>query len=172
MRKEKEYLLEEIADSIPQGSNLVLVNYGKMEPNKAHEFRRRISKAGGDYLVVKKRIFRKAAETKGMNIDISNLKGNVGFVVANEGFLEATKELYNFRNDNKDLIEVLGGHYEGSFCSASQVEMISKLPNLAEMRAQFLGTLEAPLSHTLGTIEAILTSVVYCLDNKAKDQQS
>lgn len=31
MRKEKEYLLEEIADSIPQGSNLVLVNYGKME---------------------------------------------------------------------------------------------------------------------------------------------
>jgi large subunit ribosomal protein L10 len=172
MRKEKEYLLEEIADSIPQGSNLVLVCYGKMEPNQTHDFRRRISKAGGNYLVVKKRIFRKAAETKGMKIDISHLKGNVGFVVAKENFLEATKELYTFRSENKDTLEVLGGHFEGSFCSPSQVEMISKLPSLPEMRAQFLGTLEAPLSHTLGVVEAILTSVIYCLDNKAKDQQS
>ncbi len=172
MRKEKEYLLEEIADSIPQGSNLVLVNYGKMEPNQTHDFRRRISKAGGNYLVVKKRIFRKAAETKGMKIDISHLKGNVGFVVAKENFLEATKELYTFRSENKDALEVLGGHFEGSFCSPSQVEMISKLPSLPEMRAQFLGTLEAPLSHTLGVVEAILTSIIYCLDNKAKDQQS
>ena len=56
MRKEKEYLLEEIADAIPQGSNLVLVNYGKMAPNTAHSFRRKIAKAGGRYLVVKKRI--------------------------------------------------------------------------------------------------------------------
>jgi len=143
-----------------------------MEPNQTHEFRRRISKAGGRYLVVKKRIFRKAAETKGMKIDISHLKGNVGFVVATGNFLETTKELYNFKSDNKDLLEVLGGHYEGSFCSPSQVEMISKLPSLPEMRAQFLGTLEAPLSHTLGVVEAILTSVIYCLDNKAKDQQS
>jgi large subunit ribosomal protein L10 len=143
-----------------------------MEPNKTHDFRRRISKVGGRYLVVKKRIFRKAAETKGMKIDISHLKGNVGFVVATDNFLETTKELYNFKSDNKDLLEVLGGHYEGSFCSSSQVEMISKLPSLPEMRAQFLGTLEAPLSHTLGVVEAILTSVIYCLDNKAKDQQS
>lgn len=107
-----------------------------------------------------------------MKIDISHLKGNVGFVVATDNFLETTKELYNFKSDNKDLLEVLGGHYEGSFCSSSQVEMISKLPSLPEMRAQFLGTLEAPLSHTLGVVEAILTSVIYCLDNKAKDQQS
>ncbi|MFZ4773515.1 MAG: 50S ribosomal protein L10 [Chlamydiia bacterium] len=172
MRKEKEYLLEEIADFIPQGSNLVLINYGKMEPNVAQKFRKRISGKGGRYLVVKKRIFRKAAEIKGMKIDISHLKGHVGFVVAKDHFLETTKELYNFRTENKDLIEVLGGHYEGSFCSSSQVEMISKLPSLDEMRAQFLGTLEAPLSHTLGAIEAIITSVIYCLDNKAKDQQS
>ncbi len=172
MRKEKEYLLEEIADAIPQGSNLVLVNYGKMAPNTAHNFRRKIAKAGGRYLVVKKRIFRKAAEIKGMKIDISLLKGHVGFVISKDNFVEATKELYNFRTDHKDLIEVLGGHFEGSYCSSSQVEMISKLPSLPEMRAQFLGTLEAPLSHTLGAIEAILTSVIYCLDNKTKDQQS
>jgi large subunit ribosomal protein L10 len=50
------------------------------------------------------------------------------------------------------------------------VELISKLPTLLEMRAQFLGLLEAPMTQTLGTIQAMLTSVIYCLDNKAKKE--
>jgi large subunit ribosomal protein L10 len=37
-----------------------------------------------------------------------------------------------------------------------------------------LAVLEAPLSQTLAVMEALLSSVVYCLDNKAKqdDQKS
>ena len=54
-----------------------------------------------------------------------------------------------------------------AFCSASDVEQISKLPSKEEMRAQFLGTLEAPLSQTLGVIEALLTTVMHCLENKS-----
>jgi large subunit ribosomal protein L10 len=36
------------------------------------------------------------------------------------------------------------------------------------MRAQFLGLLEAVPAQTLGVMDALLTSVVYCLDNKSK----
>ena len=38
-----------------------------------------------------------------------------------------------------------------------------------EMRAQFLGLLEAPLAQTLAVMDAVLSSVVYCLDNKSKE---
>jgi large subunit ribosomal protein L10 len=57
-------------------------------------------------------------------------------------------------------------------CSASDVEQISKLPGKDEMRSQFLGTLEAPLAQTLSVLEALLTSVMYCLENKSQANNS
>jgi large subunit ribosomal protein L10 len=36
------------------------------------------------------------------------------------------------------------------------------------MRAQLLGTFEAPMSQTLAVVEAILCSVLHCLENKAQ----
>lgn len=171
MRREKGYLLEEINNRIFEGSGLVLVRYGTMKANQANDFRLKLRKAGGTYFVAKKRMLKKAAAEKGMNFDISLLRGNVGFIVAEENFLEATKALYAYKSETKDLIEVLGGHFDGQVCNATQMEAVSKLPTLPELRAQFLATLEAPMATTLSVMEAVLTSVIYCLDNKAKDQK-
>ena len=50
---------------------------------------------------------------------------------------------------------------------------MSKLPSKDEMRAQFLGTLEAPMAQTLAVMDALLTSVVHCLNNKVQlDEQN
>ena len=57
-----------------------------------------------------------------------------------------------------------------NFIQASDVERLSKLPSKDEMRAQFLSVLEAPMSQTLAVMEALLTSVPYCLDNKCKQE--
>jgi large subunit ribosomal protein L10 len=50
--------------------------------------------------------------------------------------------------------------------NAADVEIMSQLPSKDVMRAQFLGLLEAPMAQTLAVMEALISSVVYCLDNK------
>ena len=64
----------------------------------------------------------------------------------------------------------MGGRFEGRMYAADQMVKLSTLPSKDEMRAQLLATLEAPMAQTLAVMEAVLSSVVYCLQNKSEQQ--
>lgn len=168
MRQEKQLLLDEIRDKIAGSKAMILTSYKRLQPNKSAEFRFNLSQTGGSLEVVKKRLLVKAAEAQGIALDPALLQGHIAVVFADTDPIQTTKVIYRFRQENEDLLEVVGGRFEGAVCSAADVEQISKLPSKDEMRAQFLGTLEAPMSQTLAVVEALLTSVMHCLENKAE----
>lgn len=170
MIKEKQLLLDEITQKIDPSVGFILTSYSTINANAMADFREKLVSAGGSFFAVKKRVFRKAAQAMDLKYELGELEGHLGLVVVEGSFLDATKALCAFSGENKEAIKILGGHFEGKKCSAGDVEQISKLPNQAEMRAQFLGLLEAPMSQTLATLEAIITSVIYCLDNKTKKE--
>ena len=166
MRQEKTLLLQEIKDKIDSSQALVLATYERMNPNLAANFRMDVAKTGGSFEVVKKRVLIKAAEEAGITLDRADLKGHIGVVFAENDPVETTKCVYKFSKDNKDTLVVLGGRFEGSLCSETDLKLISELPSQDEMRSQFIGTLEAPMTQTLGAIDALLCSVIHCLENK------
>ena len=70
MRKEKQFLLDEIKDKIDAiQSDSSLTKYERVNPNMAADFRVALVKSGGDFEVVRKRIFVKAAQAAGITID-------------------------------------------------------------------------------------------------------
>ncbi len=170
MRQEKQFLLDDIKEKIAGSKALIYASYQRLSPNMAATFRTGLAKSGGMLEVVKKRILLKAAKEAGLELDPSSMRGHIAIVVANEDPVQTTKLLYQFCQQNENVLQVLGGQFEGALCSAEDVEQISKLPSKDEMRAQFLGTLEAPLAQTLAVFEALLSSVVYCLDNKVSKE--
>ncbi len=172
MRPEKQFLLDDIKDRIAGSKAIVLASYKQLEPNASAAFRTNLAKVGGSLEVVKKRVLVKAAQVAGVALDPALLQGHIAVVFANEDPVQTTKVVYQFCKENQEVLEVIGGRFEGTLCSASDVEQISKLPSKDEMRAQFLGTLEAPLSQTLAVIEALLTSVMHCLENKSTQSNS
>lgn len=167
MRAEKELLLEEIRDEIV-GSEMVLVmNYQAMTANQTAGLRDELAKAGSSLLGVKKRVFLKVAKDAHITLSKEDLTGHVALVVAQENSVEVTKSIYSFMKANEGKVGILGGQFQGNSCTTADFEKISKLPSLNEMRAMLLGTLEAPMSQTLAVMEALLTSVPHCLENKA-----
>lgn len=172
MRPEKQLLLNEIKEKIAGSKAIVIASYKRLEPNAAYLFRTNLAKTGGNLEVVKKRVLIKAAQVAGVAIDPAQLQGHIAVVFANEDPIQTTKTVYQFCKENEEVLKVIGGRFEGSICSAQDVELIAKLPSKDEMRSQFLGTLEAPLSQTLSVIEALLTSVLYCFDNKSQQTNS
>jgi len=168
MRAEKTLLLDEIREKIDGAKALVLASYAKLEPNLAAEFRTALRKQGGGVEVVKKRILVKAAKESGVTLDVNTLDGHIALFYAGEDPVATTKTIFNFTKDNEDLLKILGGRFEGQMCSAADVVQIAKLPSKDEMRAQFLGLLEAPMSQTLATMDALLTCVLHCLANKSE----
>ncbi len=166
MRPEKQLLLDEIKHKIVGSKAIVLASYKRLAPNAAATFRVNLAKTGGSLEVVKKRVLVKAAKAADVALDPALLQGHIAVVFADQDPIQTAKVVYQFRRENDEVLDVIGGRFEGTFCSASDVEQISKLPSKDEMRAQLLGTLEAPLSQTLSVIQALLTSVMYCLENK------
>lgn len=171
MRHEKQLLLDEIKNKIADSKSFILTRYIKMKANSAWDFRGNIVKVGGDYEVVRKRILIKAAAEAGIHLDINNLEGHIGVVFPGSDPIEATKVVFQYGQGNDKSIEVIGAHLDGRLYLAKDVERLSKLPGKNEMRSQLLGLFEAPMSQTLAVMEALLTSVIYCLDNKGKEEK-
>ncbi|WP_068469693.1 50S ribosomal protein L10 [Candidatus Protochlamydia phocaeensis] len=171
MRPEKELLKQEIKDKIERSPSFVIMHYAGLTANMANDFRRQIGKMGGDIEVVRKRVLLKAAEDAGIELDLSTLTGHIGLVFLGQDPIETTKMVFKFSQEREKAIQVLGGRFDGQLYAAADVEKLSTLPSKNEMRAQFLSTLEAPMAQTLAVVEALLASVAYCLDNKAKQSE-
>jgi len=172
MRKEKQLLLDEIKEQIEKSQSLIVTQYHRIAPNLSWDFRSELKKNGGNYEIVKKRVFAKAAKEAGLDIPEDSLSGHIGLVLADDDGIGATKAVYEFAKDNKGVLDVLCGFYENEFHSKEQVETLSKLPSKNEMRAQLLGLFEAPMAQTLSTMDSLLTSVIHCLENKSQKEEN
>lgn len=168
MRPEKQFLLDEIKEKIDESKALVFAKYQGLDPNLTSKFRFLLTKKGGSYKVVRKRILIKAAQGSGFTFQTGDLQGHIGVIFIDQDPVDVTKVVCQFQDENKEKFQVLGGRFEGKACSAQDITEISKLPSQDEMRSQFLATLEAPLSQTLAVMEALLTSVMHCLENKSQ----
>ncbi len=172
MKAEKQFLLDEIKEKLDASKAFVLTNYKGFDANNNAEFRSSLIKTGGDFEVVKKRVFIKAASEAGIEINKDDLEGHLAVVFAAEDPITTTKALFKFSKDHKNTLSVIGGHFDGKYASKDEVKQISELPSMDEMRAQFVGLLQAPMSQTLGVMNALMTSVMCCLDQKAKKEES
>ena len=167
MKQEKQLLLDEIKNQIASSAGFVLTQYSAMSANKANEFRKEMAKIGAHFEVVKKRVFIKAADQLDLKFDLDALSGHVGVVIAANDLLEATKAVIKFSDGGGAAFGLLGGLFDGLIVSAEEAVQLSKLPSKDVMRAEFLGLLEAPMASMLGVVDAALTSVIHCLNNKA-----
>lgn len=170
MRQEKHFLLDEVKQQIDGSKgSFVIMQYVGLTANKATEFRRQVRKNGGNVEFMRKRILKKAAADSGIELDIAALPGHIGMVYTGEDPIEMTKLVIKFGQENSKMVNVIGGRFDGQLYHAADVERLSKLPGRDGMRAELLGLFEAPMAQTLAVIEALLSSVVYCLDNKSKE---
>lgn len=169
MKAEKQLLKEEIKSKLAQygDSFAVLQNLG-LTANAAGEFRGAVATLGGNLYVMRKRVLAKIAEDLGISLDLSALTGHVGMVFLGENPLDTVKAVIKYGQENK-TVEVLGLRYEGQLYFGPDAKKIAELPTKDEMRAQLLSVFEAPMAQTLAVMDAVLASVVYCLDNKAKE---
>lgn len=172
MRHEKQFLLNEVKGQFKHSDSFVIMRYSGVKANTANTFRRELAESGGCLEIVRKRLLIKAAESLGISLDLATLPGHIGLVFTGKDPIETTKTVFKYGQLPGHVIEVVGGRFEGKLYSGADVEMLSKLPSKDEMRAQFLGILEAPMAQTLAVMDAILSSVVYCLENKCQQEDA
>jgi large subunit ribosomal protein L10 len=155
MRKEKPLLLEGIKDLIDASQAMIVTRYTRLEPNVSWQFREAIAKKGSTFEVVPKRVFLKAATLSGVKLDEALMQGHVGVVFVNQADAMApAKAMFEFSEANGQIFEVLCGSIEGKIVPGSELEMLSKLPGIDEMRSTMIALFTSPMSQMLSVVEA------------------
>ena len=169
MRKEKELLLNEIKDKIDASTAMIVASYDKLEPNKSWQLRELLNKSGSLFEVVRKRVFVKAAEKAGVKIDASLLSGHIGVVFVNQpDAMAPAKVVFKFSQENGKIIRVLCGQIEGKMMPGAEVEMLSQLPGMDEMRAIMIGLFTSPMSQMLSVLEAFIADRSSVIEQKSE----
>ncbi len=168
MRQEKQLLLDEVKGMIEHYGSFVIMNYANVNANQVSGFRRQIAELGGDVQMINKRILVKASQGAGLELDVDALPGHIGLVFAGTDALQTAKAVLKFGKDTNNSVSIVGGRFEGQLYNGPQVVQLSALPGKDEMRAQLLSVLIAPMQQTLGVMDSMLCSILYCLENKSK----
>jgi len=169
MRKEKTLLLEEIREKIDASAAMIITRYEKLEPNISWQLRSELAKSGSLFEVVRKKMFLKAAVGAGIQLDEALLQGHVGIVFVNQpDAMPSTKAIYKFSEDNGKIFEILCGQIEGKMVPGQDLEILSKLPGIDEMRATLLGLFTSPMSQMLAVLEAVMAGPLSVISQKSE----
>lgn len=160
-RTQKEQLVTELREKITGAKALYYTDFTGLNVKRMTELRRRLRKAGVEYVVIKNTLALRAVNESGLTG--SRLKGPTGVVVAKDP-VAAAKLLKDFAKENDQKPAVKGGLLDGMQIDPAQVQRLADMPSREQMLAQLGGALQAPLAGFAGALNGLLYTFVGALD--------
>lgn len=164
-RKRKEQLVSGYTEVLNQAKGFVIVQSSGMTVKDVEGLRRIVRGAGGQYMVTKNTLLTKVLETAGWPVPEELLKGPTAVAFAMDNFPGVAKAVFEYTADplRAEKLKVTGGVMADTVFTAAQVNTISKLPSLDELRAEIIGLVVAPAQGIVNVIQSANSSVVNVL---------
>ena len=160
-RTEKEQLVTELSSKMKGAQALYYTDFTGLNVKRMTDLRRRLRKAGVEYVVIKNTLALRAVNESGLVAD--RLKGPTGIVVASDA-LAGAKVLSDFAKANDQKPAVKGGMFDGRSIDADQVKALANMPSREQMLAELGAGLMAPLAQMAGVMNGMLTMMVGALE--------
>ena len=160
-RTEKEQLVTELTDKIKGAQALYYTDFTGLNVKRMTDLRRRLRKAGVEYVVIKNTLALRAVNESGLVGE--RLKGPTGIVVASDA-LAGAKVLTDFAKANDQKPAIKGGMFDGRSIDAEQVKALANMPSREQMLAELGAGLMAPLAQMAGVMNGMLTMMVGALE--------
>jgi large subunit ribosomal protein L10 len=153
-----------------EGSFFV-VDYQGLEAGPTGKLRRALREKGGELIVAKNTLIRKALSNLGLP-ELEGLAGPSALVIFKEpaAVAKALKE-YAKTND-KGIPKFKSGLLSGQALDAKQVEALADLPSQTELRAELVGVLSATMSNFVGVLGGKAQEFVGILDAFVAKQEA
>lgn len=153
--KEKEAIVEALAEKIKASGTGVLVDYKGLTVAEDTELRRSLRAAGVDYSVVKNSLVGFAFEKAGYEGLQDVLVGTTSLALASDDVVAPAKLICKFAKENKDKISVKGGFIEGKVVPVEEIIALSKVPSKEDLISKTLYCLMSPLQGLAIALQAI-----------------
>ena len=152
-REEKEKLVTELSQKLNNAQSLYYTDFTGLNVKRMTDLRRRLKKAGVEYVVIKNTLALRAVNESGLVAD--TLKGPTGLVVAKDP-VSAAKVLTDFAKENEDRPAVKGGLLSGKRIDNAQLKRLASLPSREQMLADLGAGMQSPMAAFVGALNGLL----------------
>ena len=176
--EKKIAIVADLKEKLTSCKGAVLTTYSGLTVAEDTALRVELRNAGVSYHVVKNTMTRIAATEAGLDGIVSHLEGTTALAISMEDAVAPARVICDFikKNNLEDQAKLVVkvGIVEGSVISADEVKAISNLPSKEVLIGKLLGSIQAPLSNTVGVMGSMLRSIVTVLDavRKQKEEQA
>ncbi len=161
-RPEKEALVDELSTKMRGAKALYYTDFTGLNVQRMTELRRRLRKAGVEYVVVKNTLALRAVNESGLVGSAGRLKGPTGVVIGRDP-VAAAKVLTEFAKEFDQKPELKGGLFDGKAIDSAQVKKLATMPSREHMLSQLAGGLQAPIAGLVGALNGVLSTFVGAL---------
>jgi large subunit ribosomal protein L10 len=168
-RTDKEQLVVELKEQIAGAKALYFTDFTGLNVKRMTDLRRRLRKAGVQYVVIKNTLALRAVNESGLVGE--RLKGPTGFVIAKDA-VGAAKVLTDFAKENDARPTVKGGMLDGAKIDAAQVKRLAAMPSREQMLADLGAGLQSPLGAFVGALNGLLMTFAGALDALKTQRES
>jgi large subunit ribosomal protein L10 len=169
-RIEKQQTIGDLQEVIQKGAAFYLVDFKGLRVKDISVLRDRVRESAGSIRVVKNTLLKRASQGTPLSEAERWMEGPTALAWSFTDPIPLAKVLTTFAKENPHL-KVKGGVVEGKAVDTASVETLSKLPGLPQIRAQFLGLLQAPATKLATLLQTPARNVAVCLGERGKQDQ-
>ena len=157
-RDQKAAVVDEIAGQLQAAEAIFAVDYRGISVAQVAELRSKLRDADAKFRIVKNSLTERAADKAGVEALKPMLEGPTALTLVHGDAALAAKAL----NDTAralNILEFKGGLMNGTALTADDVRSIARLPSRDVLNAQLVGTIAAPLTGLVRTLNALIAGL-------------
>ena len=176
--EQKKAIVANLKEILTSSQGTVITSYKGLTVAQDTALRVELRKAGVSYHVIKNTMTRIAAQEAGFEGMIQYLEGTTALAYSADDAVAPAKIISEFIKKNnladEEKLVIKGGIVDGQVVTAEEVKAIASLPSREVLIGKLLGSIQAPLSNTVGVMGSMLRSIVTVLDavRKQKEEQA
>ncbi len=157
-REAKAVIIDDVLAQVGQAQSIVIAEYRGLTVGRITELRRQARQSGVYLRVLKNTLVRRAVAGSPFEKLSDHLVGPLIYGISSDPVAPA-KVLADFAKGNEQLV-IKGGALPNSLLDANGVKALASLPSRDELLAKLLGTMQAPATTFVQTLNAVPSKFV------------
>lgn len=167
-KEQKQTVVQSLVELVGRQQSMEFVDVKGVSVKEIEAFRKQLREIGAKLVIVKKTLFRRALEEKGIGHALKEFAGQMATIFAFEDPVAPIKQTDAFAKVTTKL-KVLGGYFERAFQTRESMLAIAQLPSKDGLRAKLLSTILAPSSRIVNILNQNVKGLLVVL--RAKSNQ-
>jgi len=168
-RDQKAAVVDELAEQIRSAETIFAVDYRGISVAQAADLRSRLREAETRFRIVKNSLTERATDQAGADALKAMLEGPTALAFVSGDAALAARALSD-AGRAMGTLDFKGGLMDGATLSADDVRSIARLPSREVLHGQLVGTIAAPLTQFVRTLNALIAGIAVQLQQMAEQK--